>query len=245
MGALSFFITLASVAIAVVMAIVAARVLRDERLRSDARVEALARMAGGPDSPPPNALAGFLPEPERAPEHLATAAVVPVEGAADLFAEPDRTSPWKVRVAIAAGIAGVLLAVAGAAMLRSTPHTGVDDAASAPAAAAPLELLALRDTMEQGRLIVSGRVAANRGVDGITATVSLFGPGGGFLASGRTPLDTAPLDGSQWAFSVAVPIDGPVARYRVSFRDSTGRAVAHVDRRETRRARAPFPGRQP
>jgi hypothetical protein len=244
MGALSFFITLASVAVAVVMAILAARVLRHERLRSDARVEALARMAGVSDSAPVNGLADFLPEPDA--DYSAGEPVTGAEGAAALFAEPERTSPWRVRVAIAAGIAGVLLAVAGFAMLGSTPHGGGDDAVAVPAPAAPLELLALRDSMEQGRLTITGRVAAIAPVAAVTATVSLFDANGEFLASGRAPLDAGPLvAGGQSAFSVTLPVDGSVARYRVSFRDAAGRAVAHVDRRETRTARAPSPGRQP
>jgi hypothetical protein len=244
MGALTFFITLASVAIAAVMAVVAGRVLRKERLRSDARVQALARMAGVADSPRVNALADFLPEPE--PDRPATVPAAPVEGSAALFVEPERTSPWRLRVAIAAGIAGVVLAVAGAAVLRSTPHASASNGPSASTASAPLELLALHDTMADGRLTVSGRVAATTPVAAVSATVSLFNRDGEFLASGRAPLDAGRLDaGSQSAFSVMVPVEGSVARYRVSFRDGAGHAVAHVDRRETRTARAPSPGRQP
>jgi hypothetical protein len=243
MGALSFFITLASVAVATVMAILAARVLRNERLRSDARVEALARMAGVPETLPVNALADFLPEPES--DQSAAFPVTALNGAAALFGEPERASPWRIRVAVAAGIAGVLLAIAGAAMLGSTPHAGGSDAVVSPSAA-PLELLVLRDTVDEGRLTVTGRVAATTTVGAVTAFVSLFDADGAFLASGRAPLDAGPLGaGSQSAFSVTLPVQGAVARYRVGFRDAAGRAVAHVDRRETRTARAPSSRRQP
>ena len=91
MGALSFFITLASVAVAVVMAILAARVLRHERLRSDARVEALARMAGVSDSAPVSGLADFLPEPDA--DYSAGEPVTGAEGAAALFASFTATRP--------------------------------------------------------------------------------------------------------------------------------------------------------
>jgi hypothetical protein len=148
-------------------------------------------------------------------------------------------------VAVAAGIAGVLLAIAGAAMLGSTPHAGGSDAVVSPSAA-PLELLVLRDTVDEGRLTVTGRVAATTTVGAVTAFVSLFDADGAFLASGRAPLDAGPLGaGSQSAFSVTLPVQGAVARYRVGFRDAAGRAVAHVDRRETRTARAPSSRRQP
>jgi hypothetical protein len=246
MGALSFFITLASVAVAVVMAILAARVLRSERLRSDARVEALARMAGVADSPPANALADFLPEPDADPDRSAAVPMAPAEDPAGLFAEPEMPSPWRVRVAIAAGIGGVLLAVAGLAMLGSRPHSGRGDVAAVSTPTAPLELLALGDTMAEGRLTVTGRVASTSPVGAVMATVSLFDADGEFVASGRAPLEAGPLGpGSQSAFSVTLPVDGSVVRYRVSFRDAAGRAVAHVDRRETRTARAPSARRRP
>ena len=58
-------------------------------------------------------------------------------------------------------------------------------------------------------------------------------PNGSFLTSGRSSLEVPTLDP---ACRVRVcpspfPVNGPVARYRVSFRDSTGHPVAHVDRR--------------
>ncbi len=52
------------------------------------------------------------------------------------------------------------------------------------------------------------------------------------MTSGRSSLEVPTLDpGVGSAFSVTIPVNGPVARYRVSFRDSSGRPVAHVDRR--------------
>ena len=65
-----------------------------------------------------------------------------------------------------------------------------------------------------------------------TATVFLFGADGSFLTSGRAPLERPTLTaGAESAFAVAIPVNGAVARYRVSFRDSANHPIAHVDRR--------------
>jgi hypothetical protein len=62
--------------------------------------------------------------------------------------------------------------------------------------------------------------------------VFLFGADGSFLSSGRAPLETPTLSpGSESAFSVSIPVNGVVTRYRVSFRDSSNHPLAHLDRR--------------
>jgi hypothetical protein len=208
MTILALLISLISLVLAGGMTIVVSRVLRDERRRSDARVAALSQ-----------------PEPPTA------AAPMPVETPTGLFAETDSPSPWGARLAIAGALAVIVLVLCGIALFRSpagvTPQTAQ--------VAAPLELLTLRHTEESGSLTVSGRVQNPRGgqpVLSLTATVFLFRPDGSFLTSGRSPLDVQPLGvGDESAFVVSVPVNGAVARYRVSFRDSAGRAVAHVDRR--------------
>ena len=83
-------------------------------------------------------------------------------------------------------------------------------------------------------MTVSGLVrnpAAGAAVNGVTAVVFAFDRTGGFVASGRAPLDFSMLaPGEESPFVVAVPNVSDVARYRVSFRTGRG-VVRHVDRR--------------
>ena len=114
---------------------------------------------------------------------------------------------------------------------RSTPAV----AASAPAQQAQLELLSLRYTQEPNGLTISGMVQNPRSgtpLSQITATAFLFSGDGSFLTSGRAPLDHTTLQaGDESPFVISVPVTGTVARYRVSFRDQSGRVIGHVDRR--------------
>jgi hypothetical protein len=108
----------------------------------------------------------------------------------------------------------------------------------APAAAAnapaPLELMSMRYQHEGTTLAVSGLVrnpAGGSSINGVTAVVFAFDQNGGFVASGRAPLDFSALaPGDESPFSVMVPNVSDVARYRVSFRTGAG-VVRHVDRR--------------
>src|SRR5262249_36526356 len=83
-------------------------------------------------------------------------------------------------------------------------------------------------------LTVSGLVRNPAGgvpADGVSAVIFVFDRDGGFITSGRAPIDftsLAPNDESP--FKVEVPNVSDVARYRVSFRTSRG-IVRHVDRR--------------
>jgi hypothetical protein len=218
----SVFISLISVALAITMAVMLARIVRAERRRSDARVAALSQMA----------TADFLSETEPESEPSAIA----VETSDDLFKEPIAASPWSARMAIAAALAFVVILVFAIASLRSTT-AGAAASHAAAETTTPLELLALGHTQNGASLTVAGRVQNPRGaraVENLTATVFLFGQDGSFLTSGRSPLDVAILEaGVESAFAVTIPVNGVVARYRVSFRDSAGHPVAHVDRRNT------------
>jgi hypothetical protein len=99
---------------------------------------------------------------------------------------------------------------------------------------APLELVSMRHQREGTTLTVSGLVrnpAAGAAVNGVIAVVFAFDRNGGFVASGRAPLDFSSLaPGDESPFVVAVPNVSDVARYRVSFRTGRG-IVRHVDRR--------------
>jgi hypothetical protein len=97
-------------------------------------------------------------------------------------------------------------------------------------------LLALSALQEHGTVTVSGIVQnPHRGAPlaGVHASVLLFDSGGRLLSRGEAPLDFATLSGGDESpFIVRVPVQGNVARYRVSFRGSDDRVLGHVDRRQ-------------
>jgi hypothetical protein len=65
----------------------------------------------------------------------------------------------------------------------------------------------------------------------ITAVVFAFDRDGGFVASGRAPLEFATIAaGDESPFQVTIPGVKDVGRYRVSFRTKDA-VVRHVDRR--------------
>ena len=98
-----------------------------------------------------------------------------------------------------------------------------------------LELLSLKQTQDTGALTITGLVQNPR--DGavlskISATALVFSADGTFLASGRAPLDYTVLrPGDESGFVISVPVNAPVARYRVGFRSEDGRVIGHIDRR--------------
>jgi hypothetical protein len=255
-----------SLAMAIGMAILVLKLLREERRRSDARVATLIAMAAD-DSPArhvaPGAWHAARKTEHAAPgtrhvaretEHAApgtrrvareTEHVTPGTWQAaresspvtsDLFAEPERPSPWGARLVVAAALAAVVsgagyLALSGS---RSVPASG-SVTGGAATAAAPLELLSLRHAEEPGGLAVSGLVQNPRAgapLSRVIATAIAFGADGGFLASGRAPLDFTTLaPGTESPFVVHIPVTGAVARYRVGFRAEGGDVIAHVDKR--------------
>jgi hypothetical protein len=136
-------------------------------------------------------------------------------------------------VAIGAALVGGV--VSAAVLLADRPGAGTSSPAGSPA---PLELLSLRHAQQDGTFTVTGLVrnpAGGAPAERITAVVFLFDARGGFLASGRAPLDFTRLGpGEESPFVVAIPAPPGVARYRVSFRKDEAGVVAHVDRREAR-----------
>ena len=99
---------------------------------------------------------------------------------------------------------------------------------------APLELMSMRHQRQGTTLMVSGLVhnpGTGIAVNGVTAVVFAFDRNGGFIASGRAPLEFGTLaPGAESPFLVNVPNVSDVARYRVTFRSGNG-VVRHVDRR--------------
>lgn len=253
-------VTGVSLTLAGVMALLLFRVVREERLRSGARVQLLEELAAG-GAPMPAEVAtlqetqvpSFLQStktvsaPRSEPAAKTRRAVVDlplreeptahieVDGVHELFQEDYERSPWPRRFAVIGSLAAVLtLAVFGWSQMRGGGGTTGTPSAVA-AAELPLELLSLRHSREGNTLTVTGLVQNPKGagaLSNVQATLFVFGPGGTFITSGRAPLDfTSLTPGDESPFVIRVPVSSDVARYRVGFRGPDDRVVAHVDRR--------------
>jgi hypothetical protein len=227
MDSILSIVTGISLSLAAVMTVLLARMTREERRRSDARVQLLEQLAA-----------------KRAEKAAATARFTDVDvrpaeqevvGVHALFHEDHKPSPWPRRFAVIGTMAAVLaLVVFG--LTRFDTATPTTAAASAqPAGGAPLELLSLRHSNDGGMLVVTGLVQNPRNggpLSRVHATLFVFGPGGTLLTSGRAPLDYLSLTpGDESPFVIKVPVSGNVERYRVGFRGEDDRVIAHVDRR--------------
>jgi hypothetical protein len=235
---LHLIVTLVSLTVAIVMSIVAWRLVREERERSAARIEALAHDIDGEFDDGTGAAPVLRVAPRPASPGVPPGGEEPRPGATLFEAPAVMASPpaWR-RLGAVVGIGGALVGgvIGAAVLLADRPGAG----AQAPAGSrAPLELLSLRHAQQDGTFTVTGLVrnpAGGAAAEGITAVVFLFDARGGFLASGRAPLDFVRLGpGEESPFVVAIPAPAGVARYRVSFRKDDGGVIAHVDRREGR-----------
>ena len=229
-------VTLASMLLAIVMSIVAWRAAREERMRSDARVAALAA-----DIEDAVAAAGG-----RRAEPAPLYAVRPARPASsNLFAATPASASSRSVVVVGIGLFAFATAVALAVVLtsgasrpptgpanRANPANSANPANPTRPALGPLALVALGHEREGDRLIVRGvvRNPSTARADGLTAVVFLFDRDGQFLSSGRAPLDAALPPGGESTFAVTIRGARNVARYRVSFRTETA-IVPHVDRR--------------
>ena len=251
-------VTALSLAMAAGMAVIVARLLREERARSEARVEALTAMAAEPAAFAP---LHRTPAPRRAAPSVAAAGALPaaaparpravprldeieirpvheVAGGPDLFVERDQSSPWRRRFVVIGSLAAIIFVV-GLAIVPNGSRTPTSQAAGAQASIAPdgvpLELVSLRHAQQPDALIITGLVHNPRGAAPLTrvvATAFAFGPDGAFLSSGRAPVDFTTLSpGDESPFRVSIPVSTNVARYRVGFRTEDGGVIAHVDKR--------------
>lgn len=235
-------LTVASMAVAIVMSVVAWRASSEERRRSEARIAALAAEIHAPSTvdEAPLRASNPLPVDAEAPGVRPAAA----EPSAAMFAatvQPAESgSRWGL--ALAAG-AFVVASVGAAAIVFSgeSPSAAVSAPAASPATAPvverealPLELVALGHEREGDRLTVRGVVrnpASGAQMDRLTAVVFLFDRDGAFLTSGRAAVASpALIPGGETTFVVTIPSASDVGRYRVSFR-SDERIVSHVDKR--------------
>lgn len=201
------------------------KMLRDERRRSDARVQALMDVAGV------DYLAATVREPadKLVPSHFhaipegrerpaakrakpARPAAPPariaqpasaqdlelnpsVAGIDSMFAEPERRSPWPSRVGVAAACAAVV-ALAGFLLFSGSRNGGDTKRAEAGAvSSAPLELLALGHTADAEGLTISGIVQNPRGG---TALADVVATASLFGSDGAVvAVGQAPLDFTQ------------------------------------------------
>jgi hypothetical protein len=222
-------IAFASVLLAIGASGIAWRIVREDRLRSDARVAALAddihRVQS--DRSSPVAVANLFGT-GRAPERDAPMAVIAGVG---------------ILIAAAVGVvmfSGSFRRPLPPAKSGTSAAPAVSTAASrapvvSPAVpAAPLELVALGHERVEDRLTVRGIIrnpADGSALPHLTAVVLVFNQQGGFLTSGRTTVETQALEpGAEAPFVVTVPGTADVGRYRVSFR-TDDRVVPHIDRR--------------
>jgi hypothetical protein len=224
-------LTVFSTLVAVVMSVVAWRLVRESRERSAARVAALSDAIDGVPShafDDPDGLDAF----PVTPSSNDTAALP-----GGMFGKLQESRSPLLRIGPAL-LAGVVLVggVVGLALIVSSG--GEKASAAASAAPRPLELLSLRHELTPAALTVTGLVrnaSENAPHERIAAMVFLFDANGAFLGSGRAPLDFTTLSpGEESPFVVSVKRTGNVARYRVSFRRDEGGVVPHVDRRERR-----------
>ena len=211
-------VTALSLALALTLGVVLLRLMREERVRSDARVALLAAAAAEEDVP------------DTADVHTGPGVQPQLDLAGGMFATYETPAPWNRRAAVAAGIA-VLLVSAYAIAPRNVAPAGQ----RAPADAAPLELLSLRHTVTPDGLRITGLVQNPPGgaaLAQVVATALVFAADGSLAASGRAGVDYAALaPGDESPFVIHVPVTGTVSRYRVGFRGRDGAVIAHVDRR--------------
>jgi hypothetical protein len=250
-------ITVVSSAIALAMTAFVVRMLRDERRRSDARVEALVRLASSgfaatiePTVDPTIAeresdcaREGFNAAALHDEVEAEPAAVVdermPVAGVGGLFAEPEHASPWARRLGIAASLA-ILAGIVGFGVSSfgrgSDARARVEAAPAQTDAVVHLELLSMTHEHRGDSLTIAGVVQNPKSnqspVTGVQAAAVLFAADGSVVATGGAPIDFSRLrPGDESPFVLRVPARGSVARYRIGFRGEDGHVIGHVDRR--------------
>ena len=200
-------ITVTAVAVACAAAAYAWRLAQAERQRSDARVAALAAAIDDPSG----------------------------EATTRMF-EPAPRSGLQGRPLVKVGV-GLTMAVAIIVLIamNGDRHAAAADESGAtrPQTAQELELVSMRHARAGANLRVTGLVR-NKGAAAtapISAVVFVFDRDGGFVASGRAPIEFNGIaNGDESPFQVTVPDVKDVGRYRVSFRTDAG-IVPHADRR--------------
>jgi hypothetical protein len=224
-----------ALALAIGMAVVAWRLLRIDRERTEARAAMLRQLA-------------FEPEPalnERAFQAPIAASFEPSFGAT-----VDRENPPSRRL-MAVAVVVVFMAI-GAGSVYGLYGSGNDGTGGTDGSGGlsrrgsvgaeaetggmpPLELLSLSHRTESSDFVVAGLVQNpddGRPASSVMAVVYVFNAQGEYFASGKASLEFAPLaPGAESPFVVRLPKTSGVSRFRVGFRAQDGSVVAHVDRR--------------
>lgn len=244
-------VTVISLALAACMGVLLARLVREERRRSDARVALLTELAAM-DEPVDQISSVRRPAAVsvKADERV-TAAVARSEDLEDfrfreaaphpvpdqigtLFAEDHGRSAWPFRLVAAAAVIVVISGLAFAVQSLTNAERQVTEERILADTVQPLELLSLAHRQQDGDLAVSGLVQNPRGAKALSrveATVLALDANGKQIASGRAPIDFSTLaPGQESPFIVRVKATN-VARYRVSFKGEGDMPLAHVDRR--------------
>jgi|SRR5687767_10629231 len=236
MDTMMWVIVAAVLSLAIGMAVVAWRLLRSDRERTEARAAMLRQLA-------------FEPEPalnERAFQAPIAGSFEPAFGAT-----VDREPPGTRRL-MAVAVVVIFMAIGAGSVYgiykpsadaggavdgedRSLPRRSSEGAKTGAKADAALELLSLSHRTEGGDFVVAGLVqnpGHGRPASSVMAVVYVFNAQGEYFASGKAPLEFAPLaPGAESPFVVRLPKTAGVTRFRVGFRAQDGSVVAHVDRR--------------
>jgi hypothetical protein len=220
MDVVLLIVTTLSLAAAVGFGALSWRIGREERERATARIAVLSTAM---DPPSPRAATGQATS-------TTSAAAGPRVAVGSVFDRGNEGIHGRPLIRVAVGAVMTLAIVIGAIIGARSSGGSASDVSSVR----PLELVSMRHQREGTTLTVSGLVhnpAAGAAVNGVTAVVFAFDRNGGFVASGRAPLEFSSLaPGDESPFVVSVPNVSDVARYRVSFRTGHG-VVRHVDRR--------------
>ena len=228
-------VTAISLTMAFAMGVVAWRVIREERRRSDARVAALLTeldhtrdgTGGGAatrprsrGSAPPASRVPAVPNPPSVPRSPELLTVAP---------EPSVSRRPLLATVAAVGVVLVVATIAMRSGREASPPV-----ASGPAT--PVELLSLAHARQGEYLAISGALrnptdGVDRGRLSVMATV--FDRDGTLIGTGQTPLPVRALaPGSETPFTISMPDADRISRYRISFaQDQT--SVPHIDRRRT------------
>jgi hypothetical protein len=256
-------ITIMSMLVAAIMSAIAWHVGREEQRRAAARVEALANdihrestsdldlrpreiresVEERHDRSVPVPAGELFASRESTQSSTRLASVIAAVGVVALavgslvyLGSGARGSSGAVTTASAAAVTSAASRDADRANQQNVSTTAQSRPTPADKTPMPLELIALGHERDGDRLTVRGvvRNPSAAEVDRLTAVVFVFSSDGGFLASGRAPVQSSALaPGTESTFTVTVPRASNVARYRVSFR-ADDRVVPHVDRRELR-----------
>lgn len=223
MDTLLVIVTLVSLGVAVALLVLHGRVIREERRRSAARVEAL------------------IDASSSAVSDAAGVDVAPASRTRELFLEAAEPVSAFPRLALPASFGVIIVGVILAGLVmwnhgraKAAPVAGTAVTARLPASI-PLELVSLRHERTSDGLSINGLVrnpSSGQRLSDVNVVVFLFAPTGAFVTSVKEPLDFRTLaPGDESPFTISLNGISPIGRYRVSFRtDDT--VVPHVDRRQ-------------